>query len=450
MIFKTLIDFFRMILSKFLKDLPEVDPTIKPSFENIACVSTSSVALGCQEGIKDAVKQMFLHSADEEFLLAHGAKDGVERLNATSSEGYISVNGIVDTEVPESTEVIWNGYSYLTSSTEYVEEYTDTINLTLSGGIVTVITDTAHSLATGLEVVISGATQTVYNGTFIIEVIDENTFTYELDEEGLTADTGSYTSNYVLLYITSVLSGVNKNIDPGTAVSISVDGLEPIGNVGVDGVTGGYDIEDIEDYRIRALDARIAPRGENIPQQIISARKITGITRVVVFRPVLNAYSGSRGYAGYLPRPNETVIYPFQDDAVDIIPSTEICAQIKQQIIDDGGWSSKNSIDGLMVLPAIKYNFAIEVSNLLPNTVTMQNSFLPQLKLFFRDNFKMKKADDSLSGIVTLDELKTAIRNIKDDTTGEIVTDFDIDIVADYTAEWGVVVTVEEGDITFV
>ncbi len=448
--FKTLLDFFRMILSKFLKELPEVDPTIKPSLENTACNSVSAVAVGCQEGIRDAIKQMFLPTADEEFLLMHGAKDGVLRLSATNAEGYISVNGDLGTEVEENEEVVWNGFTYLTDSTAFVQNYTDTINLSLSGGVVTVVTSTSHSLATGLEVTIFGAIQTAYNGTFIITVIDKNTFTYELDEDGLTADTGSYTSLYVLLYITSVETGHNKNIEPGASVNISVDGLNSTGNVGVDGVTGGYNIEDIEDYRIRALDARIAPKGENIPQQIISARKITGITRVVVFRPVLNATHGTKGQPGYLPQYNETVIYVFKDKDVDIIPTQEVCDQVKQQIIDDGGWSSKNPESGLMVLRAIKHHLVCQISNLIPNTTTMKNSFLPQLKLFLRDNFKMKKSYDSLSGIVSIDELNSFIRNIKDEVTGELVIDFDINITEDIEAEYGEIFLVEVGDITFI
>ena len=448
--FKTLLDFFRMILSKFLKELPEVDPTIKPNLENIACTSTAAVAVGCQEGIRDAVKQMFISTADENFLLMHGEKDGVERLSATNAEGYVAFNGVLDTYVQINTPVTWNGQVYLVDETQQVDEYTDSVTLTLSGGIVTVVTSTEHTLATGLEVTISGATQTQYNGDFVIEVIDENTFTYELDETGLTPDTGAYTAYYVLLYVVSLNTGDIQNVDAGASVNISVVDINSTGNVCLNGIIGGYDIEDIEDYRIRALDARIAPKGENIPQIIISCRKIVGNKRVVVYRPVLNASNGTIGEPGYLPQNNETVIYVFRDDEEDIIPSEEICAQTKQQIIDDGGWSTKNQLSALMVLPAIKVNFPIEVSNLLPNTVTMQNSFLPQLKIFFRDHFKMKKADDALSGIVSLDELKTAIRNIRDTTTGELVVDFDIDVIEDYAADYGEMVTVEDGDITFV
>ena len=63
-----------------------------------------------------------------------------------------------------------------------------TDSVTRSGRTVTVTTSTAHKLVSGQPVIISGATQTEYNGAFTITVTSSTTFTYQL-KEGQEPDT---------------------------------------------------------------------------------------------------------------------------------------------------------------------------------------------------------------------------------------------------------------------
>lgn len=66
-------------------------------------------------------------------------------------------------------------------------------SITRSGGIATVTTAAAHGRATGDMVLIAGATQTDYNGTWVITVTGATTFTYALLGVPTTPATGTIT-----------------------------------------------------------------------------------------------------------------------------------------------------------------------------------------------------------------------------------------------------------------
>jgi hypothetical protein len=64
-------------------------------------------------------------------------------------------------------------------------------SLTRSGTTATLTTSTPHGFATGQKVVISGATQTAYNGAFTITVTNTTTFTYTVTGSPATPATGT-------------------------------------------------------------------------------------------------------------------------------------------------------------------------------------------------------------------------------------------------------------------
>lgn len=61
-------------------------------------------------------------------------------------------------------------------------------------GTTATVVDTAHGLVTEDRVLIAGATETEYNGTFAITVVDEDTYTYTVPGTPATPATGSPTS----------------------------------------------------------------------------------------------------------------------------------------------------------------------------------------------------------------------------------------------------------------
>ncbi len=66
-------------------------------------------------------------------------------------------------------------------------------SITRSSTTATVTTTIDHGYATGDSVVVSGATQTDYNGTFVITVLTDTTFTYEVENSPVTPATGTIT-----------------------------------------------------------------------------------------------------------------------------------------------------------------------------------------------------------------------------------------------------------------
>jgi hypothetical protein len=66
-------------------------------------------------------------------------------------------------------------------------------SITHAGTVATANTDVAHGRATGDSIVIDGATDVLYNGTFTITVIDADTFTYVMTAEPAADASGTIT-----------------------------------------------------------------------------------------------------------------------------------------------------------------------------------------------------------------------------------------------------------------
>jgi hypothetical protein len=75
-----------------------------------------------------------------------------------------------------------------------------------SGNTATAVTSTAHNLATGNKIVVSGATPSGYNGEYVITVTNSTTFTYTL------ATTGLANASPVGTYTVAGITGINSNL----------------------------------------------------------------------------------------------------------------------------------------------------------------------------------------------------------------------------------------------
>jgi hypothetical protein len=67
-------------------------------------------------------------------------------------------------------------------------------SITQTGGVATVTTAAAHNLSTGATVVIEGADQLAYDGTFTVTVTGTNTFTYAISGNPASPATGNVTA----------------------------------------------------------------------------------------------------------------------------------------------------------------------------------------------------------------------------------------------------------------
>ena len=102
-------------------------------------------------------------------------------------------------------------------------------SITRSSGTATVTTSSAHGLTTGRKATIAGATQTDYNGTYVVTVTGATTFTYTVANSPATPATGTITNTayYLRDYLTdnSTFLRVWGDAAIGASSTYSVDGF---------------------------------------------------------------------------------------------------------------------------------------------------------------------------------------------------------------------------------
>lgn len=131
--------------------------------------------------------------------------------NATNS-ATVTINN--------TSNVVIENTNSITASNTYA------ITLTHSGTVATAVQD-GHLLSTGDTVIISGATETEYNGTFTITVVDDNSYTYTMSSSPSQDATGSPVANTKMALVsqtshrltdddTVIISGANESEYNGT------------------------------------------------------------------------------------------------------------------------------------------------------------------------------------------------------------------------------------------
>lgn len=127
-----------------------------------------------------------------------------QHVNVTTAGGHflVACNGADPTMIYDGTA--W----FKVASTTTAQTIS---SITNSGTTATLTTASAHGLATGNRVTISGATPSAYNGTFVITVTGATTFTYTMlsNPGGAASVVGTYT----VIGITGVSSSTFVNVN---------------------------------------------------------------------------------------------------------------------------------------------------------------------------------------------------------------------------------------------
>ena len=242
--------------------------------------------------LKNALLEMFPDTATGVYLERWGSYVNVNRLAPTAATGYVVFTGNPGGTIPAGTSLSSSdGQTYITQST--VSIFTGTfspVSITRTGTTVTVTAGVAHNLATGVSVLITGALQAEYNGTFDVVVTTPFEFTYQISGSPVSPATGSimvyYDTNYVL--VESSDTGSSTNQEPGTELTLNVviPNVDSTAYITQDGITSGTDTESDVAYRKRVLDRYqnpIALFNENAIRQ--QAMRVNGVTRVFVVGP---------------------------------------------------------------------------------------------------------------------------------------------------------------------
>jgi hypothetical protein len=125
--------------------------------------------------------------------------DKLQSVNLTNTAGHflVACNGV-------DPVMIYDGTRWFYMATTTTPVTISSIARTSPSATATVTTASAHGLATGNRVTISGASEATLNGTFVITVTGSNAFTY--------TSTGTSTATSVTgAYTTIGITGVNSN-----------------------------------------------------------------------------------------------------------------------------------------------------------------------------------------------------------------------------------------------
>lgn len=399
--------------------IPELDPTIFSSFIRGITDSQSGRAFDIVLLQQQLLKQLFPQTADGDFLENRwAAYEGITRNQATPSTGFATVTGVVDpssgtpgTIIPAGT--LFNhasGSSYAMTIDATITSINQSISsLTRSGQTVTATTASDHNLASNIEIEISGANETEYNGIQTITVTGSDTFTYVISGTPATPATGTLELDYggASIALESVDQGTDQNADAGAKLTVvsPLTGLDPNAYVQFAGLTGGTDIETDAALLVRVLQSRANPVANfNVAAIEKACLSVSGVTRVKVKRVT--------------PEVGDvTVLFVRDNDGNgdSIIPDAGEVATVKNVLLDI---APVNTPDTSVIVTAptpIRTDYTF--TSLTPDTPTMRTAIAANLEAFYRDSVDFEVD-------ITEDKYRSAIIDTIDPETGDELTAF--------------------------
>ena len=276
-------------------NLPELDPTIEGSWIRALVSSNSILIYAAQRNIEAALNDFFPQTASGEFLDFWAEINALTRVIGTVSEGFAVLTGTLSTTIPSGTLFASSDSNiYISTSATTIAAQTGSVSLSAVGATITATTPVIHNLVDGLSTTISGATDTDYNGTFSINVLDEYTFQYTaLSAPAASTDSGSYSAEFANIPLESQEVGADKNLSHGAVLTLqsTVVGVDSGSQATVnrDGLTGGSDLESDESLRERVLLANSIDAGVFTNAQLrLDALTIPTCTRVFITNPTIN------------------------------------------------------------------------------------------------------------------------------------------------------------------
>lgn len=383
--------------------LPDVDPTIFGSFVNALAVSNAGRHYDNVLLIKQLIKELFPQTASGEFIELWAQYEGLSRIAAQASSGYITVTGTVATSIPALTE--WRTannlvYSSLTTVVIAAQSYSIS-SLVRSGTTVTGTTSSSHIMATGMDITISGANETEYNGTFTITVLSSTTFSYEITGTPSTPATGTILATFdgASIEVQANTTGTETNIASGGELQVTgtIVGLDPAAFVSILGLTGGGDEETDEALLDRVLYSRANPVANfNESAIILKAKTIPGVTRVFVNR--ITPYVGA-----------VTVSF-MRDNDPDPIPDSGEVTEVKNALLEI--LPAQSDPNDLVVLAPTPVDVDFTFTVIDPDTATMRQAITDNLTAYFEDQVEYEVDVDE-------DKYRAVIINTIDTETGD-------------------------------
>ena len=407
--------------AELARQLPSVDPSINGSWARGFTTAGSALAYTVTLTVRDVLKQAFPQTSEGEFLELWGGYENLPRNQATGAFGDIILPGALSTIIPAGTSfTASNGFIYSSNAVISIISNSITVaTLARVGSTVTATTPADHGFASNIDVTIAGSTPTDYNGIFQITVTGGNTFTYQIETTpGPAVGTLTAVSDFATVPVASVTTGLISNLSSGAAFTLetTIPGVIEPGYATFYGLVGGADVETDADYLARILLSRSIIQGVFTPDQIrLAGLSISGNTRVFVVTPSFGV--AETPAPGFVPIPGQVAAYVLRDNDDNIIPTQTILDLTKQAIIAGGALPGNTYEGDVYVLAPNTVSQDFNFSELVPNTVTMQNAVTATLEAFFEDSVQFQTS-------VTIELVQGAIANTVDIQTGERIRNF--------------------------
>jgi len=405
------------VVQKILQDvkdaLPKTNPWLKSSLIKSNPTGLGKRVYDYYYVLRQAVKQCFPFDATDEYLQFWATLKNMLPLTSDESVGPMAWTGTIGDTVDAGS--IWKvgtlEYSVdLTVTVESNER--EIVSLTADGLTGVCVTSGDCNLADGMEVVISGIDQTIWNDTWEnIVVTAENRFQFTIPSGMPTPTTGTnklVTFIAALGNVTSLEKGAEYNQINGTefTVETSLPGIDDNARCQFVGLTGGRDDEAPEEYQTRIVERWQKPRTPSNPNKLEAIVKaIPGNTRVWVHRVT--------------PEVGAVTVFFVRDDEDSIIPEASIVLETKDAIFDSfGAQTEYEDVHVNDTLKAVPIN--VSISSVVPATTSMRAAIEATVRTYFRGS--IREGQDFLK-----DRLKSDIDQTYDSKRGERLVSFNMD-----------------------
>jgi uncharacterized phage protein gp47/JayE len=403
-------------------ELPNTAPFIRNSLLSALATGFGGSAYDLYKTIQQLEYQLFPDTATGDYAIRWGGLKNIFPKAATKAVGYINITGLAGSVIPLGSQLkTANAIGYVTNSAVTISTTNlNILSITRSGVTATVTTTSNHFYASGNTVTISGATQTAYNGTFVIVVTDVNKFTYTVSGSPSTPAIGTIlaTNTFAVVQVTASDFGSSSNQPAGASMTFAspIPGVNAIAFVTEEAIAGGSDSETSESYRARYIYAYQHPisffNDADIENVVLT---VPNVTRVFVedITPAVGQVTI------YFMTDNTTVNgIPTPTDVTNVINAL---LAIKPAHVDPAD---------MIVLAPVADIIDFDFSALDPNTNSMKIAITNNLQQMFLEQA-------IVSEYILQDIYIAAIQNSVDLTTGESVKSFTLtnptgDIVTAY------------------
>ncbi len=408
--FPTLEDVINRVKTDVKNSLPESNPYLLDSFISALIFAFGGRIHDSYLSQSELITQLFPDTATGEFLERWGSIFGITRNPATQASGIITATGIISSIIPITTILqSQDSISYSSTSSQTIASNTISVtSITRSGNTATVVTPNEHIFASNTNVTISGADQAQYNGTFLVTVLSETEFSYDVEGSPATPATGTIFSNIDSASIPVISDTVGKETNQihGTQLTFStpIAGVDTNAFVQFTEISGGTDLESDEELRARLLDRIRNPVANFNPAAIENqAKLVPGVTRVFVQRTI--------------PQVGQVTIFFMRDDDSNSIPDSSEVQVVRDKIIKI--YPSHSELVDLFVSAPTPVTVDFLFSTLTPNTTSMRAAIISNLDQFFSESVNVGEDIRKLA-------YDSVIFNTVDIETGESVQSFSL------------------------